>query len=64
MISDKTIHKAFRVHKTIYKQNPFFFFFFLNTIYQNCTLAFSITVDAWLCVLDIERIKHKDKAQL
>ena len=28
MVSDKTIHKAFRIHKTI-KQNPYEIFFFL-----------------------------------
>ena len=37
MVSDKTVHKAFRIHKTLNKQNP------LEkkkiTIYQNYTLA-------------------------
>ena len=38
MVSDKTIHKAFRIHK-LYKQNPLEIFFFFFTMYQNYTMA-------------------------
>ena len=39
MVSDKSIHKAFRIHKTIYKQNLFKENFFIFTLYQNYTLG-------------------------
>ena len=38
MVSDKKIHRAFRTHNSISKQNPFEKFF-IFTIYQNYTLA-------------------------
>ena len=38
MVSDKTIHKAFRIKKTINKTHQRNFFFL--TIYPNYTLAF------------------------
>ena len=39
MVSDKKIHRAFRTHKTLYKQNPLEKIF-IFTIYWNYTLAF------------------------
>ena len=40
MVSDKTVHKAFRTHTTLYKQNPLEkFSIFTKSIYQNYTLA-------------------------
>ena len=38
MVSDKTIHKAFKTCTTLYIQNPLDKFF-IFTIYQNYTLA-------------------------
>ena len=39
MVSDKTIHKAFRIHK-LYKQNPLeICFVLIFTMYQNYTMA-------------------------
>ena len=37
MVWDKTMHKAFRTHKTL--QTKQFFFFFTFPIYQNYTLV-------------------------
>ena len=43
MVSDKTIHKAFRTPKTLFKQNPLLrdFGLFVFSIYQSSTLALS-----------------------
>ena len=30
MVSDKTIHKAFRIHTTLFKQNPLEIFFLFS----------------------------------
>ena len=50
MVSDKTIFKAFRIHKTLYKQN-LFETFFIFTIYQNYTLALSHTSTLYMVQL-------------
>ena len=39
MVSDKTIHNAFRIHKTLPKQTPLEIFYFIFIIYPNYTLA-------------------------
>ena len=44
MVSDKMIHKAFRIHKNC-KQNPLEIFFFFFTIYQNYTWALNYLED-------------------
>ena len=46
MASDKTIHKAFRIHKTLYKQNLLAEFIF--TKYQNYTLALTPSWYSWV----------------
>ena len=39
MVSDKTIHKAFKIHKTLYTKTIREFFISIFTIYQNFTLT-------------------------
>ena len=39
MASDKTIHKAFRIHETLFMNKPPLENYFIFTIYQNYTLA-------------------------
>ena len=43
MISDKTIHKAFRIHKILFKNKTYERFCFFN-IYQYYTLSLTLTL--------------------
>ena len=51
LVSDKTIHKAFRIDETL-QTKPIRIFFFIFTIYQNYTLAIKLT-DRALYQVDI-----------
>ena len=42
MVSDKTIHMAIRINKTLYKQNPLEKIF-IFTVYQNYSLALTLS---------------------
>ena len=56
VVSDIKIHRAFRIHATLfYKQNPLEKFF-IFTIYQNYTLALNDFIENWN---ESHKIDHK-----